>query len=113
MSGRSDDALLPWSLVRVEGGSMHPTLRDGDLLLCRHVAPGAVQAGDVVVAVRPDRRDLTVVKRAVHRDERGGWWVEGDDGARSHDSWVFGPVPDDCVRAVVRARVWPRPARVR
>ena len=109
----SDDGLMPWRTVRVAGGSMEPALHDGDLLLCRHVAPGAVQAGDVVVAVRPDRRDLTVVKRAVHRDERGGWWVEGDDGARSHDSWVFGPVPDDCVRAVVVARLWPRPGPVR
>ena len=38
--------------------------------------------------------------------------VEGDDGAHSHDSWVFGPVPDSAVRAVVMARVWPRPRRV-
>ena len=110
-----DDArsLLPWHLARVAGGSMAPTLADGDLLLCRPVEGADVEPGTVVVLARPDRRDLTLVKRAVHRDERGGWWVEGDDGAHSHDSWVFGPVPDDLVRAVVLARLWPRPGRVR
>jgi nickel-type superoxide dismutase maturation protease len=113
MSGRGDAAVLPWRTVRVAGGSMRPTLRDGDLLLCRRATGSDVRPGEVLVAVRPDRRDLTLVKRASHRDERGGWWVEGDDGAHSHDSWVFGPVPDDCVRAVVVARLWPRPGRVR
>lgn len=111
-AGRSS-ALLPWSLVRVAGASMEPALHDGDLLLQRRVPGTQVRPGSVVVASRPDRRDLTLVKRAVHRDERGGWWVEGDDGAHSHDSWVFGPVPDDLVSGVVVARLWPRPGRVR
>ena len=102
-------AALPWHLVRVAGDSMQPTLSDGDLLLCRRPTEDGVRPGDVVVAARPDRRDLLVVKRAVHRDERGGWWLEGDDDAHSHDSWVFGPVPDDLVRVVVIARLWPRP----
>jgi signal peptidase I len=113
MSGRGDDAVLPWRTVRVSGGSMEPALHDGDLLLCRRAAGSDVHPGEVLVVVRPDRRHLTLVKRASHRDERGGWWVEGDDGAHSHDSWVFGAVPDDCVRAVVVARLWPRPCRIR
>jgi nickel-type superoxide dismutase maturation protease len=113
----SSGALLPWHLARVEGGSMAPTLAEGDRVLCRRVpdadAAAAVAPGSVVVVERPGRPGLLVVKRAVHRDERGGWWVEGDDGAHSHDSWVFGPVPDASVRDVVVARVWPSPGRVR
>jgi nickel-type superoxide dismutase maturation protease len=102
--------LVPLHLARVEGGSMVPTLRGGDLLLCRRAAGGEVRPGQVVVVERPDRPGLLVVKRAVHRD-RGGWWVEGDDGEHSHDSWVFGPVPDDLVRSRVLLRLWPRPRR--
>ena len=105
--------VLPWHLARVDGASMRPSLLDGDLVLCRGVSGLDVAAGTVVVVERPDRPGLLVVKRAAHRDERGGWWVEGDDGAHSHDSWVFGPVPDSAVRSVVVARVWPRPGRVR
>jgi len=108
----SSKAVLPWHLARVDGASMSPALTDRDLVLCRSVSGRDVVPGTVVVVERPDRPGLLVVKRASHRDERGGWWVEGDDGAHSHDSWVFGPVPDSAVRAVVMARVWPRPRRV-
>ncbi len=105
---------LPWQVVRVAGASMEPVLSDGDRLLVRRTGDrggGAVRAGEVVVVRRPDRPDLLVVKRAVHRD-RGGWWVEGDNGRGSHDSWVFGPVPDADVQARVLRRLWPRPRRV-
>jgi nickel-type superoxide dismutase maturation protease len=109
----SNDAVLPWLLARVEGASMSPTLTDRDIVVCRRVTGRDVAPGAVVVLERPDRPGLLVVKRASHRDERGGWWVEGDDGAHSHDSWVFGPVPDAAVRAMVMVRLWPRPRRVR
>ena len=99
---------IPLHLARVEGGSMAPTVVDGDRLLCRRVDGCDVRPGQVIVVERPDRQGLLVVKRAVHRD-RGGWWVEGDNGEHSHDSWVFGPVPDGLVRSRVLLRVWPRP----
>lgn len=35
--------------LRFQGRSMAPTLRDGDLLCVRHVAPGDLAAGDIVV----------------------------------------------------------------
>lgn len=114
MRTRGDEGprpLLPWSLARVEGSSMQPTLRAGDRLLCRTTDGGEVRPGQVVVAHRPDRPGLLVVKRAVHRD-RGGWWLEGDHEQGSHDSWVFGPVPDSAVVARVVLRLWPRPRRV-
>jgi len=105
------DALVPWHLARVDGPSMQPALAHGDLVLCRRVEGLGVRPGQVVVVERPDVAGLLVVKRAVHRD-RGGWWVEGDNGAHSHDSWVFGPVADEQVRSRVLCRVWPRPGRL-
>jgi nickel-type superoxide dismutase maturation protease len=98
--------------VAVAGESMAPTLRDGDWLVCRRVAPDhVVRPGDVVVVERPDRPGLLLVKRAVRR-EADGWWVEGDNAAASDDSRVFGAVPDALVVARVLARYWPRPRRV-
>lgn len=103
-----------WPLLRVvvSGSSMEPTLSDGDWLLCRFLASTEkVRAGDVVVARRPDRPELLVVKRAVRR-EPGGWWVEGDNAAASDDSRLFGAVPDDCMVARVLLRYLPAPRRV-
>ena len=102
------DSVVPLHVATVAGGSMRPTLSDGDRVLCRRVGGSVVRPGQVVVVERPDRAGLLVVKRALHRD-RGGWWVEGDDGEHSHDSWVFGPVPDALVRSRVLLRLWPRP----
>ena len=103
---RAGDA---WQVVRVTGESMAPTLRPGDLLLLRR---GAVpRAGDLVVADLPGGRGPGV-KRAV-RQELAGWWVERDNPATGADSWLFGAVPVVDVHGVVRARLWPRPGRLR
>ncbi|MGE0820424.1 MAG: nickel-type superoxide dismutase maturation protease [Candidatus Nanopelagicales bacterium] len=100
---------LPSLHVRVSGASMEPALREGDRLLCRDVTPRRpVRAGDVVVARRPDRPSLLLVKRAVRR-EPDGWWLEGDNPAASDDSRLFGPVADELVLGRAVLRWWPRP----
>lgn len=66
--------------------------------------------GDVVVAQRPDRPDLRIIKRITSHDARG-WWLESDahaDGVVRSDSWLFGPVDDNLVIGVVR---WPQVRR--
>ncbi len=103
-----------WPMLRVvvAGSSMEPTLSDGDWLLCRFLSSvERLAEGDVVVARRPDRPDLLVVKRVVRR-EPGGWWLEGDNAAASDDSRLFGIVPDDCLVARVLVRYLPLPRRV-
>lgn len=98
--------MLSWPLgrVAVQGESMAPRLRDGDWLVVRWRV--SVRAGDVVVARRPDRPDLLLIKRAVRR-EPGGWWLEGDNRNASDDSRLFGVVPDGLVLGRVVARYWP------
>lgn len=79
---------------------MLPNLADGDRVL---VCYGArVRAGDVVLALRPDRPGVAMVKRAAeHVGE--GWRLLGDNPHRSTDSRDFGPVPDALVLGRVLA----------
>jgi nickel-type superoxide dismutase maturation protease len=96
-------------LALVRGPSMTPALRDGDQVLVRYGAP--VRVGDVVLARRPDRPELIMVKRA-HRELPDGWWVLGDNPYGSDDSRLFGVVPAGLVLGRVVLRVWPPGRRV-
>jgi hypothetical protein len=107
-------------LVVVRGDSMLPTLRDGDRLLVWW-AP-IIRARDAqrlvgrlaVVNLPPDGdqpRPLAVKRLALITDE--GWWVERDNPAAGVDSWLVGAIADSAVLAVVVARCWPRPGRLR
>src|SRR4051812_48460463 len=96
-------------LARVTGPSMVPTVRSGDRLLVRRVrSPGAVRAGDVVLARFSSRPDLLVVKR-VRRAVQGGHWVEGDNPFVADDSRAYGTA---VVLGRVVGRLWPRPGRL-
>ena len=90
----------------VAGDSMRPTLEPGDWLVVRRGA--RVRPGDVVVARRPDRTGLRVVKRALKRTD-DGWWLVGDNPAASTDSRLFGAVPVALVEGRAVARYWPSP----
>jgi hypothetical protein len=88
---------------------MEPTLAAGDLLLVRYA--GRVRPGALVLATFPD--GTLAVKRAVERRTTrtgaAGWWLLSDNPAQGVDSRHRGPVADEQVSAVVRARIWPRP----
>jgi nickel-type superoxide dismutase maturation protease len=112
-SDRVGDAVPPlasaWTLARVSGPSMSPTVRSGDRLLVRRVRPEAsVRPGQVVLARFPARPDLLVVKR-VRRAVPGGHWVEGDNAFLTDDSRSFGTA---VVVGRVVCRLWPRPGRL-
>jgi nickel-type superoxide dismutase maturation protease len=82
---------------------MGPTLRHGDVVV---VLWGArPNPGAVVVARRPDRPDLTIVKRVRRIRPDGAVWLEGDLGIASDDSRLFGAVPADHVLGRVVARL--------
>jgi phage repressor protein C with HTH and peptisase S24 domain len=101
--------VTPWVVARVAGPSMTPTVRSGDRLLVRRVAPGDTLRDDTVVLARfPARPGLLVVKR-VRRAVPGGHWVEGDNPFVTDDSRAFGPA---VVVGRVVGRLWPRPGRL-
>jgi nickel-type superoxide dismutase maturation protease len=98
-----------WTVARVTGPSMSPTVRHGDRLVVRRVDdPTAVRPGDVVLARFPSRPELLVVKR-VRRAVPGGHWVEGDNPLVTDDSRAFGTA---VVVGRVLARLRPRPGRL-
>jgi nickel-type superoxide dismutase maturation protease len=83
---------------------MAPGLRSGDRLLVRLGARARV--GDVVVAGRPDRPELLLLKRVV-RIERDRLWLHGDNPEASDDSRLFGAVETWDVFGRVVLRYWP------
>lgn len=99
---------LPWRRLRVRGPSMAPALVDGDIVLVsRRVRP---KQGDIVLVRWAARPQQLSVKRAVHDNGDGTWFVTGDNTFASTDSRDLGPAR---VLGVVTARLWPRPGRPR
>jgi len=86
---------------------MSPVLVDGDVVLVSFGA--SPRSGDVVLVRWAARPAQLSVKRAVRPDGEG-WWVHGDNPFGSTDSRTLGRA---AVVAVVVARLWPRPRRLR
>lgn len=93
--------------VAVRGPSMSPTLADGDVVVAWSVP--APRPGDVALVRWVARPEQLSVKRLVRR-EGSGWEVRGDNPDGSTDSRTLGPA---LVVAVVLARAYPRPRRLR
>jgi phage repressor protein C with HTH and peptisase S24 domain len=83
---------------------MEPTLRGGDRLLISYAKRPRI--GNLVMAAFPD--GVRAVKRITEKRD-GGWWLSSDNAAHGVDSRHRGPLEDSRIRAVVVARVWPRP----
>jgi nickel-type superoxide dismutase maturation protease len=89
---------------------MKPRLPPGARVIASDVdAQTRLRVGDVVVARRPDRPEIEVIKRIHAIDAAGSIWLTGDNPARSTESVDFGWVPRDHVLALVRWRYWPLP----
>jgi SOS-response transcriptional repressor LexA len=86
---------------------MAPALVDGDVVV---VARGRTpRQGDVVLVRWPARPAQLSVKRAVHDNGDGTWFVTGDNPFASTDSRDLGSAD---VLGVVTWRLWPRPGRL-
>jgi hypothetical protein len=98
--------------VAVRGGSMLPTLRDGDVVLA---VPGLRPRDGAVALVRWPARpgQLSVKRLALRLPDEGHdgacWFAVGDAPGASTDSRTLGPA---VALAVVTHRVWPRPGRL-
>jgi len=89
---------------------MAPRLPSGALVVARPIdSRTRLRVGDVVVARRPDRPELEIIKRISAIDDGGAIVLSGDNPAASTDSRQFGPVTREHIVARVRWRYWPLP----
>lgn len=95
--------MFGWSVARVVGDSMAPTLLDGDYVLARRHR-GPLAAGAVVLVRHPSFGQI--VKRILGRDPGGRYRVAGDNPL-STPSDAIGSLDGSLVRAVAWCRVSP------
>ncbi|TMC31679.1 MAG: nickel-type superoxide dismutase maturation protease [Chloroflexi bacterium] len=89
---------------------MAPRLRGGALVIAEPLDGAAIlRPGDVVVARRPDRPQLDIIKRIHSIDAAGTIFLVGDNPGASSDSRDFGAVTRAQILARVRWRYWPLP----
>ena len=86
-----------------EGTSMNPTLKDGEVVLVDRNAE--IEVGDIVVARHPIEQNSEVVKRIERINERGHYFLVGDNLEDSNDSRHFGAVTKEYIKGKVVARL--------
>ncbi|MGB7209815.1 MAG: nickel-type superoxide dismutase maturation protease [Pyrinomonadaceae bacterium] len=86
-----------------EGKSMNPTLKDGEVVLVDKEAK--IEVGDIVVAKHPFEQDSEIVKRVERINERGHYFLVGDNVEESSDSRHFGAVTREYIKGKVVARL--------
>lgn len=86
-----------------EGKSMNPTLKDGETVLVDRDA--RIEVGDIVVAKHPIEQQSEIVKRVRQINERGHYFLVGDNLEDSNDSRHFGAVTKDYIKGKVVARL--------
>ena len=86
-----------------EGTSMNPTLRDGEVVLVDREAE--IEVGDIVVAKHPIEQVSEVVKRVERINERGHYFLIGDNPDDSTDSRHYGAVTREYIKGKVVARL--------
>ena len=94
----------------VQGQSMTPTLEPGDYVLATPLPQRLCRPrpGWIVVARRPDRPGLTVIKRVAAVDHGGGGLILlGDNPEGSSDSREFGSLARRHLLGVAWLRYWP------
>ncbi len=91
-------------VAKVEGSSMQPQLRAGDLIFL--LKTQKLKVGQIAIAKRPDRPNLLVIKR-VKAITKKGYWLEGDNQSESDDSRIFGEVDKDLILGKYIFKYWP------
>lgn len=75
----------------VEGDSMSPALKNGDVVLINPQAK--IEQGDIALANHPYKKSVKILKRVKESTENGDLVLIGDNPDESTDSRTFGAVP--------------------
>ena len=92
-------------IFRVAGDSMHPTLREGDLVLVNPHAELAI--GDIVVARHPFKKSVNIIKRIAEILPGERYILLSDNLEESSDSRSFGAIPAKDILGKAEARIKP------
>ncbi len=87
-----------------EGESMNPTLGFDEVVLVDKEA-SRFDIGDIVVAKHPIEQNSEIVKRIQRINERGHYFLVGDNPDDSNDSRHFGAVTREYIKGKVVARL--------
>ncbi len=82
---------------------MNPTLYDGETVLVDPSA--AIEIGDIVIAKHPVEQTSKVAKRVKSINERGHYFLIGDNLEDSEDSRHYGAVTREYIKGKVVARL--------
>ena len=82
---------------------MNPTLKDGEIVLVDRDAK--IDVGDIVVAKHPMEQNSEVVKRVARINDRGHYFLIGDNSDDSTDSRHYGAVTREYIKGKVVARM--------
>lgn len=100
-------ALVPLGYLHqyiCEGNSMYPTLKNGDAVLVAKAAE-IIEVGDIVLAKHPVEQISEVIKRVQKINERGHYFLVGDNLEESVDSRDYGAVTRKYIKGKVIARL--------
>ncbi len=87
----------------VQGSSMSPTVRDGDVVMI--VRQRSFEPGDLVLAKHPYKQSVNMLKRVTAIDGNGRLSLAGDNPDESSDSRLFGTVPIEYILGKVVCRL--------
>ena len=88
--------------VKVNGDSMWPTLRDGDIVRFEIIDSNLIEPNLIVLFKHPFKKDFNLIKR-ISAIEDGEVFLVGDnpDPNASEDSHNFGPVKQSEILATL------------
>jgi nickel-type superoxide dismutase maturation protease len=92
-------------IFRVEGDSMMPALRDGDLVLINPHAD--LRIGDVVLARHPFKQSVKIIKRIAEILPGERYILLGDNPPESSDSRSFGAIAAKDILGKAEAKIKP------
>jgi nickel-type superoxide dismutase maturation protease len=87
----------------VEGDSMLPTLKSGDVVLLDE--PSDLKVGHLVLADHPFRSSARIIKRITEMEPDGRFVLTGDNASDSTDSRTFGAVSIELILGRVVCRL--------
>jgi len=77
--------------MKITGQSMHPTLKQNDLVLIKTYKNTPPQTNDIIVLWHPTKTNLKIIKRLHHTTPEGNYFVLSDNN-QGQDSRHYGPI---------------------